>query len=458
MKLKFFSINMFVVGVLLLSGGLCSCRSRADYVADNCADSFGIWKEGRCQCPLFSEEILGSNGAHTGLCISDLNIGSVKYEADFGGGLATPGNRIDATFRIERDVDWRKIHFKLRDLKLKLTIFSLSPENEAALRGATFSVQSDKWQTLKYQKAGIDFQVDLDRNEFYQNRNIRAFCKLTVQQDSRTWLFTGQIINVSLVPLENAWSSTHLPGGSVSGWKVVGVGDFNGDGILDVAWRRINQTGEVRLWLYRSDGTWEDRGLTTGAPGWSVIATGDFNKDGRADIAWRRTNNTGEVRLWLFRADGGWDDVGIPGSSQGQSGWKVVGVGDFNGDGIIDLAWKRINDNGEVRLWLYGSNGAWRDIGLPQNNAGYKLVGVGDFNKDGRSDLLYQRIADNSELRVQYLDSDGSHHLKFERLPNEDLWNVVGVGDINRDGTPDIFLHRNAQDPIKVKMRRTHPL
>src|SRR5271157_1612790 len=246
------------------------------------------------------------------------------------------------------------------------------------------------------------------------------------------------------------------------GWRVIGVGDFNRDGMSDLAWRRIDDTGEVRIWLL--DGTkppgndmlLDDKGLPPPAPGWRVVGVGDFNRDGMSDLAWRRIDDTGEDRIWLLDGtkppgnDMLLDDKGLP---PPDPGWRVIGVGDFHRDGMSDLAWRRIDDTGEVRIWLLdgtkppGNDMLLDDKGLPPPAPGWRVVGVGDFNRDGMSDLAWRRIDDTGEVRIWLLDGTkppGNDMLLDDKgLPPPDPgWRVIGVGDFNRDGMSDLAWRR----------------
>jgi FG-GAP-like repeat len=99
-------------------------------------------------------------------------------------------------------------------------------------------------------------------------------------------------------------------------------------------------------------------------PGWRVVGIADFDNDGIVDLAWRRQDDSGEVRLWLLDGAGNVkQDLGLPAPDPG---WRVVGIADFDNDGIVDLAWRRQDDSGEVRLWLLdGAGNVKQDLGLP---------------------------------------------------------------------------------------------
>ena len=151
---------------------------------------------------------------------------------------------------------------------------------------------------------------------------------------------------------------TSLPA-AAPGWKMVGTGDFNGDGTTDILWRRSNDTGEARIWLIRNGHLTADIGLPNPAQGWKVVGTGDFNGDGTTDILWRRSNDTGEARIWLIRNGRLAADIGLPNPAQG---WKVVGTRDVDGDGTTDILWKRSNNTGEVRAWIIRNGRLAADI------------------------------------------------------------------------------------------------
>ena len=89
------------------------------------------------------------------------------------------------------------------------------------------------------------------------------------------------------------------------GWVIVGVGDLDGDSKTEIVWRRGNHTGEARIWGLDDSGQLEkDIGLPMPATSWGIIGVSDANKDSRAEILWRRLDGTGEIRLWAVDQSG----------------------------------------------------------------------------------------------------------------------------------------------------------
>ena len=140
--------------------------------------------------------------------------------------------------------------------------------------------------------------------------------------------------------------------------RSVAVGDFNRDGVQDLA---IANAGEntVSVLLGNSDGTFQ-AALTFGvgrAP-WAV-AVGDFNRDGVQDLAVANYDSD-TVSVLLGNGDGTFQaaltfDVVVNGAGGGPTS---VAVGDFNRDGLPDLAIADC-DTGTVSVLLGNGDGTF---------------------------------------------------------------------------------------------------
>lgn len=103
--------------------------------------------------------------------------------------------------------------------------------------------------------------------------------------------------NVALCKINGGTPSTRFLGHVPTRWSIVGAGDFNGDGNIDILWR--DSTGNVAMWLMNESGqAFSARGFGHVPATWSVAGTGDYNNDGRSDVLWH--DASGNIAIWLM--------------------------------------------------------------------------------------------------------------------------------------------------------------
>jgi hypothetical protein len=180
-----------------------------------------------------------------------------------------------------------------------------------------------------------------------------------------------------------------------AGWKLAGSGDFNGDGWWDVLWRN-ELGGQNMVWLMSKSASVAGSVAIQSEPDLNrqIAGTGDFNHDGKIDIMWH-DRKTGQKSVWLM------DGTNYVSSDlvRAQANPDVVAcaVGDFDGDGNPDIVVRHIADgpgytSGEVAIWLMNSLTIREGLILPgrQPDLDWQVVGTGDFNRDGHIDILWR--------------------------------------------------------------------
>jgi len=111
------------------------------------------------------------------------------------------------------------------------------------------------------------------------------------------------------------------------------VGDFNGDGIPDLAVTN-GSSNTVSILLGNGDGTFTLKSSPATGSTPYFVAVGDFNGDGIPDLS--VTNySSNRMSILLGKGDGTFTLTSSPATG---SAPHEVAVGDFNGDGIPDLA------------------------------------------------------------------------------------------------------------------------
>ncbi|MEV4681916.1 VCBS repeat-containing protein [Streptomyces kurssanovii] len=177
-----------------------------------------------------------------------------------------------------------------------------------------------------------------------------------------------------------------------SGWnmhnRIEAAGNLAGDAAGDIVAR--DTSGVLWLYLGRGDGTFATRTKIGG--GWQIynrIAAGsDLTGDGRPDLV--ATDAAGA--LWLYKATGGTSAPFAARKKIGLSGWQqfntIEATGNIAGGAAGDLV---ARDTSGV-LWLYQGRGDGTFSGRVKIGGGWNtykhLVGVGDANRDGRPDLF----------------------------------------------------------------------
>jgi hypothetical protein len=177
----------------------------------------------------------------------------------------------------------------------------------------------------------------------------------------------------------------------------VAVADFNGDGNLDAAVVDHGSpmaAGDLRVLLGNGDGTFVSGGAYRGGGGPVAVVTGDFFGDGNIDIVVASTVSPagmgGQLAVLRGNGDGTFQPavftqlVGTP---------TALAVGDFNGDGNLDLLVAEVGDGRTTGIYelLGNGDGTFRQgAHFPLLNAGGKPTAVavlGDIDGDGIPDF-----------------------------------------------------------------------
>ena len=122
--------------------------------------------------------------------------------------------------------------------------------------------------------------------------------------------------------------------------------------------------------------------------GYNMLGTGDFSHDGNADIIWQN-KTTGMLEIWNMK------DGRISSDIQygNLSAYNLIGTNDLNHDGSTDIIWQN-KISGVVDVWFMGGGHMIADYNYG-NMQGFKLLAAGDYNHDGNNDLLWQDKSTN---------------------------------------------------------------
>ncbi|HUQ06061.1 MAG TPA: M4 family metallopeptidase [Kofleriaceae bacterium] len=234
----------------------------------------------------------------------------------------------------------------------------------------------------------------------------------------------------------NGAAATGTVVGNAAGYQLVGTGDFDGDGKADILWRSLF-SGELVIW--RMNGGTKLGALSTSSPlALQALAVGDFDGNGISDILWRDPANN-RATVWFME---GATKLGEaqPMPNTIEPPWQVAAIGDFNGDRVSDILWRR-TDTGRMTVWMM--KGALRpDTFLDGTiTTDWVIAGTGRFNNDGHDDILWRNSGDG-QVAIWFVNGGSRIGEWYPGRPGLD-WQIKGTGDFNADGTSDILWRNN---------------
>ncbi len=222
------------------------------------------------------------------------------------------------------------------------------------------------------------------------------------------------------------------------------AGAFHNNGIVDLAVVDGVDTLAPSVILLSGDGNGNFTASTPGTvfSGTQIaIGAGDFNEDGNLDLV-VDSNNPGGDNILSFVPGNGDGTFGTPInatlSSPVTSGFpSAMAVGDFNGDGKLDVAFTLKTATNNLAVLLGTGSGTFTPAASSLVSLGNTPVALvaGDFNGDGKLDLAAANFGDSS-LSVLLGNGNGTFASSAVALGGEPNW--VTMGDFNGDGKPDL--------------------
>jgi uncharacterized protein (TIGR03437 family) len=166
----------------------------------------------------------------------------------------------------------------------------------------------------------------------------------------------------------------------------------------------------------------------------NFVAVGDFNGDGHEDLAIINAATTpSQVLILIGNGDGTFNTVSPPSFPVGNGANSIV-VGDFNGDGIPDLAVANGADNTVSILMGVGSGFFQQAFNYPTGPSPDGIA-VADFDGDGLADLA---VATANGVSVLIGNGYGAFQAPLNTAAG--LATSVAVANFKTDGRADVVL------------------
>ncbi len=270
------------------------------------------------------------------------------------------------------------------------------------------------------------------------------------------------VLLASLVAGGSASGATTAPTFARADYPLFGnnyvVGDFNGDGSLDLA--GVGTAAKVRL----NNGTGTFGALVEYAIGGQGqdIAAGDFNGDGRLDLV--VTINDPQIGLSLLTGNGD-GTFGAPVNFPNTSGFDspAVAAVDLNNDGKLDVVIAHeiacytapCVASEVISVMIGNGDGTFRPSREIQVGRGMAEIAVGDYNRDGFKDLAL--AGTQGQIYRLYGVGDGTFVQQPTLIAVVDTSFIpvtdVDVADFNGDSIQDLVVavpHNGSRTAILI--------
>ncbi|MCU0543976.1 MAG: DUF4347 domain-containing protein [Oscillatoriaceae cyanobacterium Prado104] len=356
-----------------------------------------------------------------------------------------------------------------------------STENKVALQSSLEDLRYETGNSfpggIAAQTRDLDVGLDLDGIAFIQriaqltNTNVAASKNLTgsaakggdwelettTGEIKTPLVFEAEVLATYEYVLSSFKPATNFPVGTNP--VLVDVGDFNGDGIKDLAVANsaaANISSGSGTSILLGNGTGSFAPATLLPRGTKALAVAKFNPDIYDDLV--VNNGSGSVSIFLGSTTGLGAPVDL--SFDSRISANYIAAADFNGDNRPDIAIATNratgspNTNSVVSILLQNSDGTFSApvsslVGIQPTS-----IAVGDFDGDGKQDdLAVTSNVDNTVSIV--LANDSGTFTNGPIIPVGTWANSIAVGKFDADNTDDLAVANRDSKNVSILLQKS---
>lgn len=230
----------------------------------------------------------------------------------------------------------------------------------------------------------------------------------------------------------------------------IATSDLNNDGNLDLFTTSLDNFG-VGIWFGNGHYGWKADTQPESSNSWQTLESDkDLNFDGNPDIVVGSYADSGGagagIKIWVGRhnTENTWSDWIYKPIVNGK--FNKIANGDLNHDGIEDMVLACSEPTAEG-LWVFTGNGLGEFEKVTNevtSKKGYFSVCTGDFNLDGLSDIAAGRLAGGFDVFLTQEDLTWS--FSTSSITTGEVYDIEAV-DIDLDGNLDILIAQEYLSP-----------
>ena len=219
----------------------------------------------------------------------------------------------------------------------------------------------------------------------------------------------------------------------------IAASDINGNGISDILFQYTGGDNQIGFWM---DGVsnWQGQGRSQPAE-WQLMGAHDMNSDGNADVVMLgNVVVNGVPGAYVGFYEGGdttrWSNINYL-SNPANIQWNMA-IGNLTGNANANSIVWHAPELGALGVWTDGTDN-W--VGLAAGfDSQWKMLGTGDFDGDGRAEVLfdYQGGLYTTDIDQHFVSLGGWGT----------AWEVQAIGDFSGCGRDDLILFNSESGSV----------
>ena len=215
----------------------------------------------------------------------------------------------------------------------------------------------------------------------------------------------------------------------------IAVADLNGDGKLDLVVGNNNGSTGPAVLLGNGDGTFQAARALSSVRSPINLVVADIDRDGKLDIVTSSYGGGSSLYYYKGNGDGTFQTAVAVGS--GLSGPYDLTIGDFNGDGKLDLAATTEASTNSLHILLGNGDGTFQASVNSTPIIGAWAISSADLNNDGKLDLVVSGLSNNGIVALLG-NGDGTFQSPHAVVSTGN-YDGITVGDLSADGNVDVI-------------------